>query len=112
MKPLSVIISIVVLASSILLAEDSVDQSGVGAKGKQVQSDPAPVLPIPDQARFEYKVLELDSSDTLKESALNELGRQGWELVTVTSVFIPNGGSLNRAYLKRTLREPTAHLKK
>jgi hypothetical protein len=110
MKSLSAIISIVVLASSILLAEDSVDQGGAGVKGKQVQSDPAPILPMPNQARFEYQVLVLESSDSM-EGALNELGRQGWELVTVTSIFIPGGGSLNRAYLKRILREPTPHLK-
>ena len=111
MKPLSVIISIVVLASSILLAEDSVDQGGTGAKGKQVRSEDAPVLPIPDQARFEYKVLVLMSDDASKESALNELGSQGWELVAVTSVLIPNGVSTNRAYLKRILREPAPQIK-
>lgn len=112
MKPLSVIISIVVLASSILQAEDSVDRSGIGAKGKQERSDHAAVLPIPDQARFEYKVLVLELGDaSKKESALNELGRQGWELVTVTSNYIPDAGTMNTAYLKRILREPAPHMK-
>lgn len=41
--------------------------------------------------KFEYKIYERDERD-LKNETLNEFGREGWELVTHSTVAIPIDG--------------------
>ena len=48
--------------------------------------------------KWEYKVCKAPSTLTQRETALNELGQQGWELVCVTCI----DGNV-RFYLKRKL---------
>jgi hypothetical protein len=106
MKPLSVIIGIIVLSNSILLAEESNPRSGTDGDLKQKVSDLAPAVPTPAiNLGFEYKVLVLIQG-TSTESALNELGRERWELVSVVDHRDARGGSTVTAYLKRVLRGP------
>lgn len=48
--------------------------------------------------KFEYKVEVLCGSNEKVNSLLNELGKQGWELISI------DRGSSVFAYFKRTLR--------
>jgi hypothetical protein len=108
MKPLFAIISFVVLGNSMIFAEDSISPDG---ERRRVSSDHAPVLPIPNQRRFEYKVHVLEPTNSAQESELNGLGCEGWELVTLVAVVNHQevrGGMTYTAYLKRILRKPTS----
>jgi hypothetical protein len=106
MKPLSAIIGIIVLSNSILLAEESNPRNGTDGDLKQMVSDLAPAVPTPAiNLGFEYKVLVLIQG-TSTEIALNELGRERWELVTVVDQRDARGGSTVTAYFKRVLRGP------
>ncbi len=123
MKPLPKIVSIIVLATSILVAEESIPRSGADGDSKGEGSNNAPVpryvpprlVPssTPKQLKFEYKVYLLPQSNSEQEKELNKLGREGWELVLIeTQVNDKEArGRSYSAYLKRILREPTPDVK-
>lgn len=112
MNPLSAIVGIIVLGTSILLAEDSNPRSGIAGDVKGTSSNHTPILPPPaNHSRFEYKVHVLDQGRSA-ESALNELGREGWELVSVVIPPDASRGATGTAYLKRIFREPAAPINK
>ncbi len=60
----------------------------------------------PSQPGWEYKVVYLPGARNMTESALNELGSQGWELVTFQP-FNREGVTIGAAnyYFKREKRE-------
>jgi hypothetical protein len=106
MKPLNSIVGILLISTTILLSEEVSPRGGTDGDRKQMVSDTAPsVLPPSINLGFEYKVLVLIQG-TSTEDALNELGRERWELVSVVDHRDARGGSTVKAYLKRVLRGP------
>jgi hypothetical protein len=59
---------------------------------------------ILEPMRYEYRVIELAGSCREREDDLDEAGRGGWELVSVTAVDLL--GVSAYAYFKRPLLDP------
>ncbi len=56
----------------------------------------------PGPQQWEYKILSAYASDTLQRE-LNELGKDGWELVNGQRHAHENGQTIDTFYLKRPL---------
>lgn len=54
---------------------------------------------------FEYKIFDVDSAGgDFMESMLNDLGKERWEMISVTDITKKKGDNSVRFYLKREYR--------
>lgn len=53
--------------------------------------------------RFEYKIEKYAYYTDIQEKYINELGMQGWELISVVSPEINNGNGYTFYYFKREI---------
>ena len=51
--------------------------------------------------KWEYKLVNMDSTTVNRETLFNELGQMGWELVALAAPGLPGGHEFGTAIMKR-----------